>query len=112
MSRHIYKYRTTEVAMGYDRPLDYVFCTVERQGRMVYSNLSDPVAGTACQSVDYYRFVLERLGITVPEAMFAAVAEDQKTKAGNIIVEYGGEDDDDHDPHDFALFPSRPRRNR
>jgi hypothetical protein len=96
--------------MGYDRPLDYVFCTVERQGRMVYSNLSDPGAGTGCQSVDYYRFVLERLGITVPEAMFAAVTEDQKTKAGNVIVEYGGEEDDDHDPHDFALFPSGRKR--
>lgn len=36
------------VTMGYDRPLDYVFMTVEaRNGFVLYSNLADPVARTA-----------------------------------------------------------------
>ena len=32
MSQHIFKSDDVEVLMGYDRPLDYVFCVVERGG--------------------------------------------------------------------------------
>jgi sensor domain CHASE-containing protein len=49
--------------MGYDRQLDYVFCVVERGGETVYSNLADPEAGTDQQDVEYFRPVLERLGL-------------------------------------------------
>jgi hypothetical protein len=42
MSQHIFASGDVEVMMGYDRPLDYVFWAVERDGDTVYSNLSDP----------------------------------------------------------------------
>jgi hypothetical protein len=37
LSQHIYHDGTYEVVLGYDRPLDYVFCTVwNRQHEVVY----------------------------------------------------------------------------
>jgi hypothetical protein len=33
MSQHIFADGQVEMILGYDRPLDYVFCVVERQGR-------------------------------------------------------------------------------
>lgn len=89
MSQHIFKSDDVEVIMGYDRPLDYVFCVVSRDdGEILYSNLSDPQAGTRQQSVQYFRLVLARLGVTVPEEMFAAVREDQRNREGNKVVHY------------------------
>jgi hypothetical protein len=89
LSQHIYHDGTYEVVLGYDRPLDYVFCTVwNRQHEVVYSNLSDPNAGTEQQDVEYFRPVLAQLGITLWEEMWAAVKQDQKEKAGNKVVHY------------------------
>ena len=89
MSQHIFKDAQHEVILGYDRPLDYVFCTVwNADHAVVYSNLEDLGAGTEQQDVNYFRPVLARLGITVPEEMFAGVAEDQRQRAGNKIVRY------------------------
>jgi hypothetical protein len=79
------------VVLGYDRPLDYVFCTVERGGEVIYSNLSDADAGTEQQDVRYYRSVLDRLGVTVPEELFATVESDQRAKVGNRVVYHSGE---------------------
>lgn len=89
MSQHIWKQGSTEVRMGYDRPLDYVFCVVELDGEIAYSNLSDRHAGTLCQDVDYYRPKLAKLSVVVPEEMFAGVAEDQKNCVGNRVEFYG-----------------------
>lgn len=89
MSMHIYRSSgSTTVRMGYDRPLNMVFCTVEIDGEMAYSNLADPEAGTDCQAVDYYRVPLTALGIAVPEEMFKGVKMDQAMRIGNKIVEY------------------------
>ena len=89
MSQHIFKRGLVEVRMGYDRPLDYVFCTVEINGEMEYSNLGDENAGTDCQDVMYYRDVLRKLGVDVPEEMLAGVAEDQAACVGNKVKLYG-----------------------
>jgi len=91
MSQHIYEDDNTRVVLGYDRPLGYVFCTVERGGEMIYSNLSDADAGTEQQDVRYYRSVLDRLGVTVPEEMFAAVESDQRARVGNRVVHHSSE---------------------
>ena len=88
MSQHIYLQDGTEVRMGYDRPLDYVFCIVEINGEMEYSNLDDENAGTDCQDVMYYRDVLRKLGVDVPEEMLAGVAEDQANGVGNKVTVY------------------------
>lgn len=77
-----------EVAIGYDRPLDFVFCTVEGEDRFLYSNLEDENAGTVQQDVRYYEPVLEGLGITLPGHMFAEVENDQANRVGNRVVNY------------------------
>lgn len=92
MSQHIL---TTEsdgqpvtVFLGYDRPLNYVFCAVmDNNGDVLYSNLEDKDAGTEQQSVNYYRPFLEDLGITVPDEIFRQVALDQLRRVGNRTVE-------------------------
>jgi hypothetical protein len=79
------------VTLGYDRPLDFVFCTIIRDGEEdspVYTNLDDDDAGTHLQDVDYYRSVLEGLGILVPEKMFAEVESDQANAVGNRVVDH------------------------
>jgi hypothetical protein len=89
MSQHIYSQGNVEVRMGYDRPLDYVFCTVSIRDEVVYSNLSDEDAGTDCQDVDYYRCVLNSLKIEIPEEMFADVKDDQVHRVGNRVKHHG-----------------------
>ena len=88
MSMHIYRHENLEVRMGYDRPLDFVFCTVFKNDETVYSNLSDENAGTDCQDVSYYRDVLDALSIQVPERMFEEVEIDQANRTGNRVEEY------------------------
>jgi hypothetical protein len=76
MSQHIFETNNAQgapvtVTMGYDRPLVYVFCTVlDPNDKVIYSNLDDVDAGTHQQDVDYYRSVLLKLGLHVPESMF------------------------------------------
>jgi hypothetical protein len=75
------------VTMGYDRPLDFVFCTVmTTNDDVIYSNLDDDDAGTDQQDVDYYRPILDRLGIHVPESIFWEVKADQLMRVGNRVV--------------------------
>lgn len=88
MSQHIFEGDNERVVLGYDRPLDYVFCTVERGGEVIYSNLSDENAGTEQREIRYFRKVLDRLGATVPEEMFVAVESDRRSKVGNRVVHY------------------------
>lgn len=97
MSQHKHSTVTTDgknvtVTMGYDRPLDYVFCIVmldEVGGDdALYSNLGDDDAGTHLQDVDYFRDVLGELGITVPDSMFTEVKIDQLERFGNRYAEH------------------------
>ncbi len=77
------------VTIGYDRPLDYVFCTVMQEaedGDILYSNLNDDSAGIALQDVDYFRPILRGLGIEVPDAMFTEVKIDQLEKTGSKFI--------------------------
>jgi hypothetical protein len=94
MSQHIFKTTTTDgkilmITMGYDRPLDFVFCTIIADGDILYSNLDDPAAGTHQQDVEYYRRVLQQFGIDAPESLFKEVQEDQAHRIGNRVVVHG-----------------------
>jgi len=74
------------VLMGYDKPLDYVFCVVfGAPDEPLYSNLNDDDAGCHQQDVEYYRPILASMGIRVPESMFIEVAEDQRNRVGNAV---------------------------
>lgn len=92
MSQHIYEThnkngRSVTVTMGYDRPLDFVFCTVMTEDdEIIYSNLEDDFAGTDQQDVEYYRSVLLGLELEVPESMFLQVEADQVACVGNHVV--------------------------
>lgn len=97
MSQHQHTTSTKDgknvvVTLGYDRPLDYVFCTVmqnsdgDQEANVLYSNLSDDDAGTECQDVDYFKPVLAALGISVPVSMFTEVKIDQLERTGNRTV--------------------------
>ena len=92
MSQHIFDTTDSQgnevtVTMGYDRPLNFVFCTVmTRDDDVIYSNLDDDDAGTHQQEVNYYRSVLEALGVQVPESVFREVAVDQLRRVGNRVV--------------------------
>lgn len=96
MSKHAIRLRdgegnVVEVVLGYDRPLNYVFCTVMREGEEdapIYSNLADDGAGLHQQDVEYFRGVLVGLGIEVPERMFLEVEMDQLRRIGNRDVDY------------------------
>ncbi len=94
MSQHILTTTTSggrkvTVTMGYDRPLDYVFCTVmDTDGDIIYSNLDDELAGTELQDVEYFQLVLRKLGINVPETMFTEVKADQALRIGNREEHY------------------------
>lgn len=88
MSRRIFRKDDVVVTMGYDRPLDYIYCNVHRRDEVVYSSLHDENAGTHQQDLDYYRPVLASLGIEPPESMYTGVAFDQETRSGNLIVEH------------------------
>jgi hypothetical protein len=94
MSQHILSTTTSRgrkvsVTLGYDRPLDYVFCTVmDADGDVIYSNLGDKMAGTDLQDVDYFRLVLRQLGIDAPDAMFTEVKSDQALRVGNRVEHY------------------------
>ena len=97
MSQH--RYTTThsdgrriEVMMGYDRRLDYVFMTVfdldSEDEDILYCNLDDDEAGLTCQNVDYFRRILHRLVIHVPESMFIETTRDQHACVGNREVDH------------------------
>jgi len=91
MSQHIFETNDAQgepvtVTMGYDRPLDYVFCTViAPNDDVIYSNLDDDDAGTHQQDVDYYRPMLQKLGLHVPESVFREVESDQLDCVGNRV---------------------------
>jgi hypothetical protein len=96
MSRHEFRFhdsdeRTVTATLGYDRPLNYIFCTVVREGEEdspIYSNLDDDKAGLHQQDVNYFRAVLAGLGIRVPERMFREVEADQLMRVGNRAIDH------------------------
>ena len=96
MSQHLFETRNAQktpvlVTMGYDRPLDYVFCTVtDGDDNILYSNLDDEKAGIVQQDVNYYRPVLAELGIRVPDSVYREVSSDQHQRVGNRVVRHEG----------------------
>ncbi|MFT0546963.1 hypothetical protein ACMHYO_11545 [Allopusillimonas ginsengisoli] len=96
MSRHIFSTehqgRPVVVVIGWDRPLQYHFMTIQRMDAaedepdFLYSNLDEP-NGTSL-SLPYYRGALEQLGIAVPESMFREAEADSVNNVGNRFVSH------------------------
>lgn len=93
MSQHIFSSsqhgKPIDITLGWDRPLQYFFMTVENgvTGDILYSNLDDP-ATFGGVDLEYYRGILSELGYSVPLKMLAEVAADRVTNAGNRFVKY------------------------
>lgn len=94
MSQHrfrcVHQGQPIEVTIGFDRPLGYVFMTIitDDEEQILYSNLDDDVAGIHCRDVNYFRRLLQRMNITVPECMFNETLRDQIGHVGNRNVEH------------------------
>ena len=91
MSQHIFhasdkRGQNITVTMGYERMSKRVFCTVMAEDEIVYSELEDPNAGVRLKEVEYYREILQGLGIEVPESMLLEVDADRKSRTGNRVV--------------------------
>lgn len=91
MSRHTFNTlhagRRLSIVMGYDRPLGYVFMTVENldatddEDAYLYSNLDQPDPDSL--TLDDFRSALQQLGIAVPESLFIETAADRQANVGN-----------------------------
>ena len=97
MSRHcfdtMHEGSPITVVLAWDRPMHYFFLTIENRSELVedsmqfdflYSNWyeSDPFG----HGLDYYREVLRRFQIVVPESMFTEVFKDFERNIGNRVV--------------------------
>ena len=86
------------VVLGWDRPMQHFFLLVRKPAELeddtiqvldenfLYSNLyeEDPFG----HDLDYYREILQRLQINVPDSMFGEVKRDAERNAGNRFVKH------------------------
>ncbi len=90
--------RPVIVVVGYDRPLRGFFCFVEKcdaddegEDEFVYSNLND-LRLASCyglsKSLDYFKGVLQELGMQVPASMFEQSELDMRGNVGNRCVSH------------------------
>jgi len=98
-----YKNHRIQVALGYDRRLDYYHLVIlyldsppadpkpandqEQDELVLYSNMSDPEAGFV-QDLQYYRARLAAFGITIPDSMFRETEKDAMNNVGNRSVRH------------------------
>jgi hypothetical protein len=75
------------IRTGYDRPLDYVFMSIEIGGEIVYSDMDDP-QGYGQQDIAYYRGVLRQFRLALPEEVFDIVRCDQTERKGNASCSF------------------------
>ena len=93
MSQHYfettYLNRPVRVTLGWDRPVQHYYLTVEYldADRYVYSNLQERKPFGF--NLDDYRSKLETLGIAVPQSMFVQAQKDRADNAANRYVTHG-----------------------
>lgn len=105
MSNHLFKTlhngHAITVNLGWDRPMGHFFLVIpkpvelldtdpdadddgEFDGDFLYSNLYE--RNPFGLDLDYFRGVLHRLGITLPESMYVEVLADRRNNVGNRLV--------------------------
>lgn len=96
MSQHhcdsTYQGKPVHVVMGWDRPLQYVFLTVELESEVddddepiyVYHNFDEPEDQPL--TLDHAVAVLKRLDIAVPDSMIIETEKDRDANVGNRQV--------------------------
>lgn len=90
MSQHLFtglrQPRFHGVLMGWDKPLQYYFMVIYKtpdDDTPFFSNLN---LARECYTLAYYRAVLSRVSIELPEAYFDSVYMDGKRNEGNKEV--------------------------
>ncbi|QRI92964.1 hypothetical protein JQN63_14225 [Delftia lacustris] len=103
MSQHIFETvhngHAITILMGWDRPLQYFFLVIEgpdeafpdvhpdpKEPGYAYSNWYEP--DPFGNSLEHYRQVLVRYGVSVPDRMFMEVRQDCANCVGNRVVRY------------------------
>lgn len=78
-----------KVLMGWDRPLQYHFMVIEREGKRdpLYSNLDDPSAGLH-GSLQYFIGKALDFGIEIPPGMVARLEADRAANLGNALSRF------------------------
>lgn len=101
MTKHVFTTkrkdgRNISVDMGWDRPLQYFFLTVfdpnapEDEDDILYATLHDRRfrASGGVRNLHDMMKLLDEQGITPPEGLEAALAEDQRLNRGNAITRW------------------------
>jgi hypothetical protein len=99
MSQHIFDTQLgdipIQIMLGWDRRLSYYFMVIEKRSvkqdsgegedeEIIYSNLNEPEPFKI--SINFYKAVLDRLGVQVPSQIWHQVFLDQVANAGNRFV--------------------------
>jgi hypothetical protein len=107
MTQHVFKTtyegKTTQVMLGWDRPLQGFFMVIPRStaasedtsdSGYLYCNLLDPdLSRGVSYSIEYFKTILEKLHIDVPEYVFSQINNDETCNRGNRFVRYWIESD-------------------
>jgi hypothetical protein len=108
MSQHHFntefKGQPCKVMMGWDRPLQGFFMTIEQadsdgETDFIYSNLDDPALfpfNGLPQTLEYFQEKLDELGLTLPPLMIKEINKDAARNVGNRFVTY----DQDGNPNE------------
>jgi hypothetical protein len=91
------------VTMGWDRPLQYYFLTVqalnaedaalrgedeEDEAGFLYTNLDDPLVPDVDHQLAYFQRQLNLLGIDLPRTMLLNLERDRRSNVGNKVTVY------------------------
>lgn len=92
MSQHRIKTEIADkeavVLIGFDRPLQHYYMTVQLEGEPIWSNLSLVLGGLS--DVDPYIFVLQGFGIVLPDEMIDELMCDRLESPGtNKVKDWG-----------------------
>jgi hypothetical protein len=74
------------VVIGWDRMLSHYFMNIiDSEGDYTYTSLSEGMDVLPYLSIEYYLNILEKEGITLPEAMIEACIIDKEFNLGNEV---------------------------
>jgi hypothetical protein len=101
MSQHVieleHKGKEIEVLIGWDRPLQRFFLVIEEiesedvepDEEYIYSNLNDSNLPDGCDeytNLEYFKGILQMLGIEIPQQIFIEVYKNMEDNVGNRDV--------------------------
>ncbi|MCT7563339.1 hypothetical protein ACOTWR_11675 [Aliarcobacter butzleri] len=101
----------TIIELGYDKPMDYVFVQVIKDGEYLYSNINDPEISFTLET-DFRHFDVEvrKLGFEIPESLKVKTLEDRadyletlEKEENQILAFYNDDLIGDGDGRDYGV---------